>query len=134
MTRRGFENWESEFLQMGAYVLLTAYLVQRGSSESKPEPETDPPADHADHTTPSSPWPVRVGGLVLALYRNSLAIALPLLFGISFVLHLLGGTAEYNEKQALESGRQAGRRVSRVISLGAKIRSGGPQNPVPRLV
>jgi hypothetical protein len=25
-----FENWESEFLQMGVYVLLTAYLHQKG--------------------------------------------------------------------------------------------------------
>src|SRR5687767_8761245 len=25
-----FENWESEFLQMGMYVVLTAYLFQRG--------------------------------------------------------------------------------------------------------
>jgi hypothetical protein len=31
-----FENWESEFLQMGSYVLLTAFLVQRGSPESHP--------------------------------------------------------------------------------------------------
>ena len=30
-----FENWESEFLQMGAYVLLTVRLRQRGSAESK---------------------------------------------------------------------------------------------------
>ena len=30
-----FENWESEFLQMWAYVMLTAYLFQRGSPESK---------------------------------------------------------------------------------------------------
>ena len=30
-----FENWESEFLQMGLYVVLTAFLFQRGSSESK---------------------------------------------------------------------------------------------------
>lgn len=30
-----FENWESEFLQMAAYVLLTAYLFQRGSVESR---------------------------------------------------------------------------------------------------
>lgn len=29
-----FENWESEFLQMWAYVMLTAYLMQRGSPES----------------------------------------------------------------------------------------------------
>ena len=28
-----FENWESEFLQMGAYVLLTAFLIQRGSAD-----------------------------------------------------------------------------------------------------
>ena len=30
-----FENWESEFLQMGLYVILTVFLFQRGSSESK---------------------------------------------------------------------------------------------------
>ena len=32
----GFENWESEFLQMAAYVLLTVFLRQKGSPESKP--------------------------------------------------------------------------------------------------
>src|SRR5215212_7349351 len=31
-----FENWESEFLQMGMYVVLTAFLFQKGSAESKP--------------------------------------------------------------------------------------------------
>ena len=30
-----FENWESEFVQMAAYVVLTVFLVQRGSAESK---------------------------------------------------------------------------------------------------
>lgn len=30
-----FENWESEFLQMSAYVWLTAFLFQKGSAESK---------------------------------------------------------------------------------------------------
>ena len=30
-----FENWESEFLQMSAYVMLTAILFQRGSAESR---------------------------------------------------------------------------------------------------
>ena len=37
-----FENWESEFLQMGMYVVLTAFLFQRGSSESKPIDEPAP--------------------------------------------------------------------------------------------
>lgn len=31
-----FENWESEFLQMGMLVVLTIFLYQKGSSESKP--------------------------------------------------------------------------------------------------
>ena len=31
-----FENWESEFLQMAMYVVLTVKLRQRGSAESKP--------------------------------------------------------------------------------------------------
>jgi len=30
-----FENWESEFLQMAVFVLLTTVLVQRGSPESR---------------------------------------------------------------------------------------------------
>jgi hypothetical protein len=99
-----FENWESEFLQMGFYVLLTAYLVQRGSAESKPVDQKDRAEDHPDQAKPQSPWPVKVGGLVLVLYRNSLAIALLAIFAASFVLHLIGGTADYNEQQALASG------------------------------
>jgi hypothetical protein len=98
------ENWESEFLQMGGYVLLTAYLVQRGSAESKPEGQTDRPEDDERRATPDSPWPVRAGGLPLVVYRNSLALALLLIFLGSFVGHLLGGTAEYNQQQALQSG------------------------------
>jgi hypothetical protein len=38
-----FENWESEFLQMGLYVVLTAFLYQRGSAESR-----DPDSQHPD--------------------------------------------------------------------------------------
>ena len=30
-----FENWESEFFQMAAFVVLAGLLVQRGSGESK---------------------------------------------------------------------------------------------------
>lgn len=40
-----FENWESEFLQMSAYVVLTALLFQRGSAESK-DPDKSDPRDH----------------------------------------------------------------------------------------
>jgi hypothetical protein len=101
-----FENWESEFLQMGFYVLLTAYLVQKGSAESKPPDESERPEDDPKQAGPDSPRPVKVGGLVLVLYRNSLSIALLLLFAASFVLHLLGGTAEYNKEQAMQGGAE----------------------------
>jgi hypothetical protein len=30
-----FENWQSEFLQLLTFVILTAYLIHRGSHESK---------------------------------------------------------------------------------------------------
>ncbi|MFE9958325.1 DUF6766 family protein [Micromonospora sp. NPDC005299] len=99
-----FENWESEFLQMGGYVLLTAYLVQKGSAESKPEGQTDRPDDDRRHATSDSPWPVRAGGLPLAVYRNSLSLALFMIFAGSLLGHLFGGVAAYNEEQALQSG------------------------------
>jgi hypothetical protein len=97
-----FENWESEFLQMGVYVLLTAWLVQRGSSESKP-PEGDPaldadPRDHRDD--PGAPWPVRRGGWVLRLYSNSLSIALLGSFALMFLGHLVTGARAYSAEQA----------------------------------
>jgi hypothetical protein len=98
------ENWESEFLQMGAYVLLTAFLVQRGSAESKPLGQKDRPEDLPENAGPDSPAASRRPGLIQRLYRNSLSLALFGFFLLSFAGHLLGGTAEFNEQQALRSG------------------------------
>ncbi|HEY8113429.1 MAG TPA: DUF6766 family protein [Actinomycetes bacterium] len=97
------ENWESEFLQMGAYVVLTAMLVQRGSPESNPpdQPNDDDPSD-PKQIKADSPPPVHRGGLALKLYENSLSITLFGLFALSFVLHLLGGTAEENVERRAE--------------------------------
>ncbi|MGO1052630.1 DUF6766 family protein [Crossiella sp. CA198] len=93
-----FENWESEFLQMGSYVLLTAFLVQRGSPESNPL-DGDKGDDARPH--PDAPAPVKRGGWLLTLYQNSLGLALIGMFLLSFVLHLFTGTAAYNAEQAL---------------------------------
>jgi hypothetical protein len=96
-----FENWESEFLQMAGYVLLTVWLRQKGSSESK-KMEGEEAVDQDPRLSRSKanvPWPVRKGGVVLKLYENSLAIAFLLLFVGSFTLHAVGGTIEYNEEQ-----------------------------------
>jgi len=102
-----FENWESEFLQMGSYVLLTAFLVQRGSPESKPVDQDDRPEDQPEKAGRGSPALSRTRGTAQWLYRNSLSLVLFAFFGLSFVGHLLGGTAEFNEQQALESGEPA---------------------------
>jgi hypothetical protein len=95
-----FENWESEFLQMGFYVILTVFLFQKGSSESKKHDGTDEvdedPKDHRDD--PGAPGPVRRGGWRLALYRNSLSIAFLLLFAISVAGHAASGARRFNEK------------------------------------
>ena len=95
------ENWESEFLQMGLFVLLTAFLYQRGSSESKRLEEAEAvdqdPSEARDD--PDAPWPVRHGGLPLTLYKHSLSLVLLLLFGVSFVVHAIGGAMEYNDEQ-----------------------------------
>jgi hypothetical protein len=102
-----FENWESEFLQMGAYVLLTVFLYQKGSSESK-RPGTTERVDiipKQSRKEKDTPWPVRKGGLVLKLYENSLVLAFLLLFLASFILHAYGGVEEYNQDQ-LEHGGQ----------------------------
>jgi hypothetical protein len=98
-----FENWEAEFLSVGGYVLLTGYLVQKGSPESKPETETDRPGDDERLAAPDSPRPVKVRGVALLLYRNSLSIALLLIFAGSLVGHLVTGAEDYNTRQALQS-------------------------------
>jgi len=103
-----FENWESEFLQMGMYVVLTAFLYQRGSSESKPIDSSAPQDEDPRDVTPKegTPWPVRRGGWVLALYEHSLAIAFFVLFFASMALHAIGGVKAFNEEQ-LQHGQSA---------------------------
>ena len=96
-----FENWESEFLQMGFYVILTVFLYQRGSSESKKHDGTDEvdedPEEHRND--PDAPSPVRRGGWRLALYKMSLSLAFLLLFLISFVGHAASGARKFNEEE-----------------------------------
>ena len=97
-----FENWESEFLQMDLIVLLTVFLYQKGSSESKDPDGGEEDVDREpDPNQPGAPLPVKKGGLLLQLYKRSLSIALLLLFLLSFVAHWFGSLQDYNEDQRL---------------------------------
>ena len=88
-----FENWESEFLQMAVFVLLTTMLVQKGSPESRrAHVREGVDADPRDFThLPGVPWPVRRGGWILRLYENSLGLAFVALFLISWAGHAGAG-------------------------------------------
>ena len=101
------ENWESEFLQMFFFIILTVFLYQKGSAESN-KPGEKEPVDRdprKSRNKKNAPWPVRKGGAVLALYEHSLSLAFFLLFAISFLLHAVGGAGEYNAEMK-EHGKQ----------------------------
>ncbi len=94
-----FENFESEFLQMSLYVVLTIYLRQIGSSESKQLDEKEE-VDREPKPSPNAPWAVKQGGWILKIYSNSLAIVFALLFFVSWGLHLYGSWQNNNIEQA----------------------------------
>lgn len=108
------ENWESEFLQMFFFVVLTVFLYQKGSAESKdPDKEEEVDRDpRKSRNKKDAPLPVRKGGWMLKVYEHSLSLAFLLLFLVSFVFHAVGGAGEYNEDQ-----REHGR-PERVTTLG----------------
>ncbi len=103
-----FENWESEFLQMGFYVILTVFLYQKGSAESKKpdgtnEVDEDPESHRKDK---GAPGPVKKGGWRLTLYKNSLSLAFIALFLVSFIGHLISGARKYTEQQLEHNGQE----------------------------
>ncbi|TDR30652.1 DUF6766 family protein [Aquamicrobium defluvii] len=92
-----FENWESEFLQMSAYVMLTAMLFQRGSAESRNPDDPDRPDDEL-------PAAIRKRRPILTwLYSYSLGMALAVLFIVSFGLHWWASLVAAND-EALQHG------------------------------
>ncbi|MBN8879990.1 MAG: hypothetical protein J0I32_20765 [Sphingobacteriales bacterium] len=99
-----FENWESEFLQMALFVVLTISLRQKGSSESKKcEGEGENEVDREPSPgRPGAPWPVRKGGWILRIYKHSLTIALLILFVLSFIIHLYGSFKDENEQLGIK--------------------------------
>lgn len=94
-----FENWESEFLQMALFVILTKTLRQKGSSESKKLEEEEEVDREPDPNKKDAPWPVHKGGVVLTLYKHSLSIVLLLLYLLSLAMHVYGSMKDYNAEQ-----------------------------------
>jgi hypothetical protein len=94
------ENWQSEYLQFLLYVLLTVWLVQKGSPESKSLDKIGRESDedqkvgaHADRRSPS--W-AGVGGWRTALFSRSLGLAMAALFAGSWSAQFVAGRSAYN--------------------------------------
>lgn len=99
-----FENWESEFLQMGALVVLTIWLLQKGSADSKKlQGKNDVDTAPQYPLRSARNWNERVRSFREMLYANSLSIALFLLFFVSFFLHAIGGVQAVNEEAGWHS-------------------------------
>ena len=97
------ENWQSEYLQFTLYILLTVWLVQRGSSESKPLGKQGRESDEdqllGEHVREDSPGWARVGGLRTRVYSHSLVLLMGTIFVFSWAAQAFAGRVANNEER-----------------------------------
>jgi hypothetical protein len=97
------ENWQSEYLQFTLYVLLTVWLLQRGSPESKPigrgGRESDEDQRVGEHARENSPRWAKLSGIRRTLYENSLVLTMATIWiGTWFAQSVTGRTAYNSER------------------------------------
>jgi hypothetical protein len=97
------ENWQSEYLQFTLFVLAAVWLVQKGSTESKPPGEEGGESDEkqklGEHTQLNSPKWAKAGGWRTTVYSNSLLLLMVAIWLSSWFAQLLTGRIEYNGEQ-----------------------------------
>jgi hypothetical protein len=97
------ENWQSEYLQFTLFIIATVWLVQRGSTESKPigkeGTESDEEQKVGRHAKPDSPTWAKVGGWRLALFSNSLLLVMATIWVGSWFAQLVTGRVVHNAEQ-----------------------------------
>ncbi|MGI5240805.1 DUF6766 family protein [Dactylosporangium sp. CA-139066] len=97
------ENWQSEYLQFFLYIVLTVWLLQKGSPESKSldEAGTESDADQqvGAHAGGESPSWARAGGSRRWLLSNSLGLVMGLIFLLSWLAQSVAGVTSFNERQ-----------------------------------
>jgi len=98
------ENWQSEYLQFLVFLLLTIWLLQKGSPESKKEEELGRESEQeqliGEAAKRKSPRWAKAGGWRAALYGNSLLIVMALIFLGSWLAQSVTGWTTYNQEQA----------------------------------
>jgi hypothetical protein len=94
------ENWQSEYLQFTLFILLTVWLLQRGSPESKELDQAGRESDQrqkvGEHADPQSPRWAKAAGLRRTLYENSLLIVMGAIWIGSWFAQSITGVTTYN--------------------------------------
>jgi len=97
------ENWQSEYLQFLLFLVLTVWLVQKGSPESKkPEEiglESDEQQKVGRFATDDSPAWAKADGFRRVLLSNSLGLVMGAIFVLSWLAQSIAGTVAFNEEQ-----------------------------------
>jgi hypothetical protein len=97
------ENWQSEYLQFSLYILLTVWLIQRGSPESK-EPdkaggESDKDQQLGPYSNSDSPAFARSRGFAASVYSNSLVLVMGFIWVCSWLGQSIAGWTEYSSQR-----------------------------------
>jgi hypothetical protein len=97
------ENWQSEYLQFTLLIIATVWLVQKGSTESKPPEnvgtESEEEQKIGKHAEPDSPAWAKAGGWRLWIYSNSLLTLMAFIWVGSWFAQLVTGRIAYNAEQ-----------------------------------
>jgi Domain of unknown function (DUF6766) len=95
------ENWQSEYLQFTLFILLTVWLVQKGSPESKElgkaGRESLQDQKLGSYAKAGSPAWAKAGGWRTSLYSNSLVVVMAAIFFASWLIQSIAGEAAFNE-------------------------------------
>lgn len=97
------ENWQSEYLQFLLYIVLTVWLLQRGSPESKELDKAGGESDEAQkvgrYADPDSPAWAKAGGWRTRVYSNSLALVMGGIFLAAWTGQSIAGRAAFNQER-----------------------------------
>ena len=97
------ENWQSEYLQFTLFTLLTVWLLQRGSPESKALGRAGRESDReqlvGEHARDDSPPWARAVGLRRRIYENSLLLVMATIWIGTWFAQSITGVTEYNAER-----------------------------------
>jgi hypothetical protein len=97
------ENWQSEYLQFLLFIVLTVWLVQKGSPEGKEIEKRGIQSDEEEFVgrfaKQESPKWAKAGGFRTLIFSNSLGLVMGAVFVLSWLVQSVTGFSAYAEQQ-----------------------------------